>query len=122
MTLVQGDTARPSFTCPMCSRTSYHPEDVKAGYCGACHDWTGRPAGAPAPALVLGLTMWILPPPWFVAVEAPACGAELHVDAEQTNDGIERHFVCDDLAGHEEDRHRQVTDNEAGKAFTWPRT
>lgn len=21
---------------------SYHPEDVRDGYCGACHDWTGR--------------------------------------------------------------------------------
>ena len=31
----------PSFTCPRCGRVSYHPDDVAAGYCGACHDWTG---------------------------------------------------------------------------------
>ena len=29
-----------SFTCPRCGRTSYHPGDVVAGYCGHCHDWT----------------------------------------------------------------------------------
>lgn len=39
-----GDT-RPSFTCPRCGRTSYHPADAAEGYCGACHDWTvERPA------------------------------------------------------------------------------
>lgn len=31
----------PSFTCPRCERTSWHPDDVREGYCGACHDWTG---------------------------------------------------------------------------------
>ena len=30
-----------SFTCPKCGRTSHHPDDVREGYCGACHDWTG---------------------------------------------------------------------------------
>lgn len=30
----------PSFTCPKCNRTSYNPNDVAQGYCGACHDWT----------------------------------------------------------------------------------
>lgn len=30
-----------SFTCPVCWRTSYHPEDEKWGYCGNCHDFTG---------------------------------------------------------------------------------
>lgn len=30
-----------SFTCPRCSRTSWNPDDVREGYCGACHDWTG---------------------------------------------------------------------------------
>ncbi len=29
------------FTCPRCGRTSHHPTDVREGYCGACHDWTG---------------------------------------------------------------------------------
>lgn len=31
----------PVFTCPKCTRTSHHPEDVRHGYCGACHEFTG---------------------------------------------------------------------------------
>lgn len=27
-------------TCGKCGRTSYNPNDVKAGFCGNCHDWT----------------------------------------------------------------------------------
>jgi hypothetical protein len=27
-------------TCPVCHRTSYNRNDVRAGYCGYCHDWT----------------------------------------------------------------------------------
>ena len=30
-----------SFTCPLCGRTSQHPQDVSQGYCGNCHNWTG---------------------------------------------------------------------------------
>lgn len=30
---------RPSFTCPDCKRTSYHPEEVKHSYCGNCHQF-----------------------------------------------------------------------------------
>lgn len=30
-----------SFTCPVCGATSYNPNDVANGYCGACHDFTG---------------------------------------------------------------------------------
>lgn len=30
-----------SFTCPDCGMTSYHPEDVRQGYCGNCHAFTG---------------------------------------------------------------------------------
>jgi hypothetical protein len=30
----------PRITCPKCGMTSYHPEDVKQGYCGNCHDFT----------------------------------------------------------------------------------
>jgi hypothetical protein len=33
----------PSFTCPRCHRTSWNPNDVREGYCGACHDWTRPP-------------------------------------------------------------------------------
>lgn len=31
------------FVCPLCGRVSYHPDDQRNGYCGACHDVTGRP-------------------------------------------------------------------------------
>jgi hypothetical protein len=30
-------TALPSFTCPVCDRTSYNPPDVENHYCGHCH-------------------------------------------------------------------------------------
>lgn len=33
------------FTCPVCRRTSHHPEDAKNGYCGNCHAFTGIPQG-----------------------------------------------------------------------------
>ncbi|WP_060879971.1 hypothetical protein [Streptomyces scabiei] len=35
--------ARPSFTCPRCTRTSHHPLDRRYGYCSACNDYTGAP-------------------------------------------------------------------------------
>jgi hypothetical protein len=38
-----GHRRDPGFTCPRCGRTSHHPADLAQGYCGACHDWTGRP-------------------------------------------------------------------------------
>ena len=28
---------QPSITCPLCGRTSYHPQDIKHRYCGNCH-------------------------------------------------------------------------------------
>jgi hypothetical protein len=34
----------PSITCPRCGMTSYSENDIREGYCGNCHDWTGRPA------------------------------------------------------------------------------
>jgi hypothetical protein len=34
-------TALPAFTCPDCGMTSRNPNDVREGYCGSCHDWTG---------------------------------------------------------------------------------
>ncbi len=34
-----------SFTCPQCGRTTRNPNDIAAGYCGNCHEWTGRPGG-----------------------------------------------------------------------------
>lgn len=33
-----------SFTCPVCFKTSRHPDDIRYGYCGRCHDWTGAEA------------------------------------------------------------------------------
>jgi len=32
-----------AFTCPKCHRTSYNPNDERAGYCGYCHEFTGIP-------------------------------------------------------------------------------
>lgn len=32
---------QPSFVCPRCGARSYHPEDIRWGYCGRCHDYTG---------------------------------------------------------------------------------
>ena len=29
-----------TFTCPLCTKTSYHPEDAKHGYCGRCKAFT----------------------------------------------------------------------------------
>jgi hypothetical protein len=34
-------TSAPSFTCPDCRATSYHPEDIKEQYCGGCHAYKG---------------------------------------------------------------------------------
>lgn len=34
-----------SYTCPRCLATSYHPQDVENGYCGACHAFTAPPRG-----------------------------------------------------------------------------
>jgi len=36
-----GPSAGRSFTCPVCGMTSHNPNDVREGYCGNCHDWTG---------------------------------------------------------------------------------
>lgn len=37
----------PTFTCPVCSMTSYHPKDIEYGYCGNCHEFTGEPSRLP---------------------------------------------------------------------------
>jgi hypothetical protein len=40
---VEGQFAEvPSFTCPICGRTSYHYMDVQERWCGACHGATGH--------------------------------------------------------------------------------
>lgn len=42
-----------TFTCPRCSATSHNPNDVRYGYCGACHWWTAtwatHPPSGPSP-------------------------------------------------------------------------
>lgn len=43
---VTGEPAAQPFTCPRCGRTSWHPEDKRQGYCGACHAFTASPAVA----------------------------------------------------------------------------
>lgn len=32
-----------SITCPHCGWTSYNKNDIREGYCGNCHWWTGVP-------------------------------------------------------------------------------
>ncbi|HEY9415623.1 MAG TPA: hypothetical protein VIQ30_12745 [Pseudonocardia sp.] len=40
------DRIPASFTCPQCKAVSYHPEDVRQGYCGRCHTFAGaHPTG-----------------------------------------------------------------------------
>jgi hypothetical protein len=46
----------PGFSCPKCGRTSHHPDDIREGYCGACHDWTGTPAGGATATIPLSGT------------------------------------------------------------------
>jgi hypothetical protein len=38
---VHGPIPEPSFTCPRCKMTSHNPNDIREGYCGSCHAWTG---------------------------------------------------------------------------------
>lgn len=33
--------AQPSYKCPYCGMVSYHPDDIKNQYCGACHKFAG---------------------------------------------------------------------------------
>lgn len=42
-----GPPPSPSFTCPECGSVSHNPDDVRNGYCGHCHDWTGEAEWAP---------------------------------------------------------------------------
>lgn len=44
--------SRPSITCPRCTRTSHHPDDITNGYCGACCGFTSAPAAAAASARI----------------------------------------------------------------------
>lgn len=31
------------YTCPVCKKTSYNPNDIKHHYCGNCHKFEGQP-------------------------------------------------------------------------------
>lgn len=73
----------------------------------------GNPPGETVLARVLR-GEWFLPDP-----STPACGLVRYVRPDETNDGVERMFVCDLPAGHAEERHRQVTDAAEGKTLTW---
>jgi hypothetical protein len=35
----------PCFVCPQCRRRSYNREDIRFGYCGSCHEFTGGQHG-----------------------------------------------------------------------------
>jgi hypothetical protein len=37
---VEPTEAADSITCPFCGRVSYSQEDIRQGYCGACHTWS----------------------------------------------------------------------------------
>lgn len=36
------ELAEKTFECPACLRVSFHPSDLKYGYCGSCQDFTGE--------------------------------------------------------------------------------
>jgi hypothetical protein len=44
----------PSFTCPVCGRTSWNPIDARERYCGACHGFTETPPAGFAWVLFVG--------------------------------------------------------------------
>lgn len=55
----------PSITCPDCKRTSYNPNDIREGYCGFCHAWTGNPLDNRAHNPPRAGT-------WLIVIELPA--------------------------------------------------
>lgn len=44
---------QPSFRCPVCAAVSYHPEDIRHGYCGRCHAFTGALRKYPRPGILI---------------------------------------------------------------------
>lgn len=36
------DTSEQIFTCGKCGMVSHHPKDAEHGYCGNCHEYTGK--------------------------------------------------------------------------------
>lgn len=43
--MVPDSDTRASFTCPVCGAESWNPNDVRYGYCGRCHAFTGDTSG-----------------------------------------------------------------------------
>lgn len=37
------------FVCPWCRAASSHPDDLRHGYCGRCHAFTGTPTDPDSP-------------------------------------------------------------------------
>ena len=54
--------ANESITCPRCGRTSFHPEDVRQGYCGHCHWWTSDPLLGSPRAIALAEANGVIEP------------------------------------------------------------
>lgn len=40
--LHRGTVKAKAIICPRCRRVSFSPDDVREGYCGNCHEWTGN--------------------------------------------------------------------------------
>lgn len=62
-----------TFTCTRCHRTSANPNDVREGYCGACHDWTGYAIGFDG----------VLPCGCELSARDHSCGPSAHTDAPE---------------------------------------
>jgi hypothetical protein len=66
-----GNESQPHFTCPVCGMTSYNPNDIREGYCGNCHAWTGpqaQPDKGPQAQLDKALTLGRLKSQWEKAI------------------------------------------------------
>ena len=35
-------TEPPAYVCPICGKSSWHPEDGRQGFCNGCHAFTSR--------------------------------------------------------------------------------
>jgi hypothetical protein len=42
------DDDQPQWTCPHCSKTTHHPQDIEHHYCGFCHHFCDDQYRAPA--------------------------------------------------------------------------
>jgi hypothetical protein len=107
-----------SITCPICKRTSYHPDDVANKYCGACscfHGEIGRELKAselePRTVVVLlkegrrtAATMWVLEcrrnAVIFLAAEVKT-GLMLYRDGDELRDDTAPMRVFQYLGGEE---------------------